>query len=121
MRFLIDMNLSPKWVQIFQNQGWEAKHWSEIGSMDAPDTEIMAWATQHRYIVFTHDLDFGSLLALTNATSPSVIQVRTPNVNPTALATIIIPVIKQYESELKSGSLIVISEWQSRIRIIPLK
>jgi predicted nuclease of predicted toxin-antitoxin system len=121
MNFLIDMNLSPKWVQYFQDEGWHAKHWSEIGSSDAPDTEIMEWATQHQFIVFTHDLDFGSLLALTNATSPSVIQVRTPNVNPKSLAPIVIPVIKQYEAELQAGSLIVISEWQSRIRILPLK
>ena len=40
----------------------------------------MAWAGEHGSVVFTHDLDFGSLLALTQAVGPSVIQVRTQDV-----------------------------------------
>lgn len=36
----------------------------------------MAWALTNDYIVFTHDLDFGTLLAITQADAPSVIQVR---------------------------------------------
>lgn len=45
----------------------------------------MAWARANDYIVFTHDLDFGAMLALTNAESPSVIQVRTQDVTPPIL------------------------------------
>lgn len=120
MRFVIDMNLSPRWVQVFQDEGWNAWHWSDIGIPETPDTEIMAWATQHQAIVFTHDLDFGTLLALTNAGGPSVIQVRTPNVNPLYLSSILIPIIHQYNAELEAGALIVVSEWQARIRILPL-
>ena len=37
----------------------------------------MAWARENGYVVFTHDLDFGTLLALTRDAGPSVIQVRT--------------------------------------------
>lgn len=33
------------------------------------------------YVVFTHDLDFGDILAATNADDPSVIQVRTQNLH----------------------------------------
>ena len=36
----------------------------------------MAWALANGYVVFTHDLDFGTMLALTHATGPSVLQVR---------------------------------------------
>jgi predicted nuclease of predicted toxin-antitoxin system len=34
-----------------------------IGTADAPDTEIMDYAHTHGYTVFTHDLDFGAILA----------------------------------------------------------
>jgi len=44
MRLVIDMNLSPAWVEIFAGAGIEATHWSTIGPANAPDTEIMAWA-----------------------------------------------------------------------------
>ena len=36
MRFLIDMNLSPKWVEFLTNSGHEAAHWVDIGAPDAP-------------------------------------------------------------------------------------
>ena len=73
MKFVIDMNLSPSWVKVFQDWGWEVVHWSSIGSADAPDHEILVWAKQNQVIVFTHDLDFGSILAATHADAPSVI------------------------------------------------
>jgi predicted nuclease of predicted toxin-antitoxin system len=53
--------------------------------MRAPDDIIVSWARENGYIVFTHDLDFGVLLAWTRAESPSVIQVRTQDVFPGVL------------------------------------
>jgi predicted nuclease of predicted toxin-antitoxin system len=37
--------------------------------------EIKSWARAHGAIVFTHDLDFGAMLAATKANAPSVIHV----------------------------------------------
>ena len=67
MRLLVDMNLSPEWVGFLQSAGWEAIHWSTVGNPRAEDEEIMAWARAQKHVVFTHDLDFGTLLALTRA------------------------------------------------------
>jgi predicted nuclease of predicted toxin-antitoxin system len=77
MKLLVDMNLSPNWVVVLKEAGWKAVHWSQVGNLRAADSEILAWAKQNGHIVITHDLDFGSLLALTQAIGPSVIQVRT--------------------------------------------
>lgn len=76
MRFLIDVNLSPAWVGLFASHNIEAIHWTSIGDPRAPDDAIMRHARDNRYVVFTHDLDFGTLLALTRALGPSVLQVR---------------------------------------------
>ena len=65
MRLLIDMNLSPTWVALFGQQRWDAVHWATVGDPQATDGEIMAWARANGYIVFTHDLDFGTILAVT--------------------------------------------------------
>ncbi len=70
------MNLSPDWVAAFATAGIESVHWSTIGDPRAEDTEIIEYARSNEYIVFTHDLDFGTLLAFTQAKGPSVIQVR---------------------------------------------
>ena len=80
------MNLSPEWVPFLHGHGFEAIHWSAIGAGNAPDTEIMQWARNNDCVVFTHDLDFGILLAHSKDGRPSVIQVRTQDVFPTILA-----------------------------------
>lgn len=67
MKLLIDMNLSPDWVEVLNQEGWEAVHWREIGDPRAADVVIMEWARSNGYTVFTHDLDFGTLLAATRA------------------------------------------------------
>lgn len=54
-------------------------------------------------MVFTHDLDFGAILAVTQADAPSVIQVRIQDVLPANLEDVIIQVLRQFESELESG------------------
>jgi predicted nuclease of predicted toxin-antitoxin system len=53
MKILIDMNLSPDWVKVLEEAGWESVHWSMVGDMRAPDDVIMSWARENGYIVFT--------------------------------------------------------------------
>ena len=63
MKILIDMNLSPQWVAVFEGTGKQALHWSHVGPHNAPDHEILFYAKAEGYTVFTHDLDFGAILA----------------------------------------------------------
>ena len=121
MKIVIDMNLSPQWVPILKSAGHEPIHWSQIGADNAPDREIMTWARNNNHIVFTHDLDFGTLLAATNAESPSVIQVRTQDVSPKTLSTVVLSSLKQFEDRLKEGALVTVKQKQSKARVLPLK
>lgn len=119
MKILIDMNLSPLWVNTFAKHNIEAIHWSDVGDPSATDRVIMEWASENGYIVFTHDLDFGALLAATQASSPSVIQVRTQDVLPDQLEETIINVINQCQATLEAGALVTVDETRSRIRVLP--
>jgi predicted nuclease of predicted toxin-antitoxin system len=120
MKILIDMNLSPDWVDVFAKHGITAVHWSTVGNPRAEDSELMDWARTTDHVVFTHDLDFGAALALTQAESPSVFQVRTQDVTPGHLEAAVIGVLKNHESLLEAGALIVLDEGRSRVRILPL-
>jgi predicted nuclease of predicted toxin-antitoxin system len=119
MKLLIDMNLSSDWVDYFARNGWEAVHWSAIGDPRAPDIDLMQWAVANEHVVFTHDLDFGTLLALTQAQAPSVIQVRTQDIMPQTLGANVIRVLRDYQQVLEDGALITIDETRSRVRILP--
>ncbi|WP_448270258.1 DUF5615 family PIN-like protein [Nostoc sp. DSM 114159] len=72
-------------------------------------------------IVFTHDLDFGSLLAATGADTPSVIQVRTQDVLPNSIENLVISALNQFESLLETGALVTVDQAQSRVRILPIR
>ncbi len=121
MKILVDMNLSPAWVAELVAHGLVAKHWSEMGSPRATDAELMQYAREHGYVVFTHDLDFGVLLALTRAAGPSVLQVRTQNVMPSDLGDIVVAVLRDHESALATGALVTVDSVGSRIRILPIR
>jgi predicted nuclease of predicted toxin-antitoxin system len=120
MKILIDMNLSPDWVNVFAKHNISAVHWSTVGDPRAEDTEIIEWARTNGFVVFTHDLDFGTMLALTGGESPSVIQVRTQDVTPAHLETKVLKVLQNHQSLLVSGALVILDEGRERVRILPL-
>jgi predicted nuclease of predicted toxin-antitoxin system len=120
MKILIDMNLSPEWVQEFKLYDIEAVHWSSVGRFDANDKLLIDWAINYNHIIFTHDLDFGTALALTKAEKPSVIQVRTQDVTIPHLSKMVIFTIQKYTELLNNGALVVLDEDKQRIRILPL-
>jgi predicted nuclease of predicted toxin-antitoxin system len=121
MKILIDMNLPPRWVQVFAEAAWEAAHWSQVGAPTASDREIMAWARRNDYVVFTHDLDFSALLATAQEEGPSVIQVRTQNILPEAIGNLVINTLNQFQDELEKGAIITLDPVRARVRILPLK
>ena len=119
MKLLVDMNLSPGWVDLIQQGGWEAVHWVSVGNPRATDKTIMDWAQENGFSVFTHDLDFGTILAVTRAQKPSVLQVRTQDVMPQALGNRMLQVLRDYEPFLEKGALVTVDEGKSRVHILP--
>ena len=120
MKLLVDMNLSPEWVAYLRERGFEATHWSAIGAYHAPDTEVMQWARDHEHVVFTHDLDFGILLAHSRAGRPSVIQVRAQDVSPSHLGPLLVTALRLHGEALRNGALLTVDEAKSRVRILPI-
>jgi predicted nuclease of predicted toxin-antitoxin system len=117
---VVDMNLSVEWSALLTQAGWPTVHWSEVGDPRAEDSTIMAWALAEGRIVFTHDLDFGTALALTHAAGPSVLQVRGPRVLPEHIGPLVLAALRQYEADLSAGALVVVDETRTRARVLPL-
>ena len=92
-----------------------------VGAVNAPDTDIMQWAKESGYVVFTHDLDFGALLAATGAIGPSVVQMRSEEVRPIFMKRVVVDALHAYESELRAGALLTIDPRRMRITLLPLK
>ncbi|HEY0553484.1 MAG TPA: DUF5615 family PIN-like protein [Thermoanaerobaculia bacterium] len=121
MKILVDMNLSPEWVSALSQEGFEAAHWSSVGEPHADDAEILKWCLDHDWIVFTNDLDFGHILALTQAGGPSVVQTRAQDLLPESLGEIVFAALRQNTDALQTGALVVIDEGSLRVRILPIR
>lgn len=121
MKLVIDIDLSPEWVELFQGNGHDAVHWSEVGNPRAPDTVIMTWAREHDHVVFTHDLDFSRVLALSRASGPSVFQVRTEDVLPSGIGALVLSALRQHGDALQAGAIVVLDATSSRARILPIQ
>ena len=120
MAILIDMNLSPYWVDVLRSAGFEAVHWSAIGPVNATDKSIMDWALENNHVIFTHDLDFSAILSATNAKSPSVFQVRTQDTMPQTIGLLVVQAFKQFATVLEEGALVTLDAVKSRARVLPL-
>lgn len=119
MKLLVDMNLSPQWIPFLRDAGWEAIHWSDVGKADAGDVEIMAYAAAHDYVVVTHDLDFGAILAVTHGKKPSVVQIRSEDVSPKVIGRQTAAALRQVQRELEAGALLTIESERIRLRLLP--
>ena len=121
MKLLVDMNLSPSWVERLARHGFEAVHWSTIGAATAPDVEILTWANEHEFVLITNDLDFSGILAASAGASPSVVQIRTQDLLSDDAVSIVAKALEAHREDIKRGALLSIDEGGTRVRILPLK
>lgn len=120
MRFIVDMNLSPEWCVLLIESGHEARHWSEVGHRAALDTEILANAADSQAVVFTHDLDYGAILAFSGASTPSVLQVRDQDVDPATLGPAVLAAIEAAKDALERGAIVTVDRIRSKVTVLPL-
>lgn len=120
MKCLADMGISPHSVAFLRKLGIEAVHLHELGLDRLPDAEIMAKALQEDYVVLTHDLDFGELLALSGAKLPSVVIFRLQNMTPANVNHYLRVLVDGYQDVLAEGVIISVTEGHLRVRKLPI-
>lgn len=120
MKLHVDMNLTPRWVEVLVAGGFEAAHWASLGAANASDAIPMRYAQTHDYVVLTHDLDFSAILATTHGNKPSVVQLRADNVSPDAIGAQVVRALRQMPRELAEGALLTIDPSRTRLRLLPL-
>lgn len=120
MRFLADMGISPRSVGFLRDQGFEAVHLRELGLDRLPDGEIMEKARREDYVVLTHDLGFGELLALAGAELPTVVIFRLKSMRPSNLNQYLQILITEHHGAMTKGAILSVSEQHIRVRTLPI-
>ncbi len=120
MKFLLDVNMSRLWVEVLKSGGHDVVQWQDIGDPTENDERIMLWARENDHIVLTCDLDFGDILAVTNAAKPSVIQFRLGRLKPAALVAKLEVALRTYKVKLEEGALITLDPGSLRVHRLPM-
>jgi predicted nuclease of predicted toxin-antitoxin system len=120
MRLVIDMNMSIKWVEALRHNGFEAEHWSGLGTRDAPDRTIMDHAAENDAIVVTRDLDFSSILAVNGFERPSVVHLSERDRFSPATVERLSSALRRFEAELDAGAIVSLAAGRVRMRRLPL-
>lgn len=79
-----------------------------MGPNDAPDRQLLAYADPRRLVLVTQDLDFGMLLAMGGAKTPSVIQFRAQDVLPSDVGSFFLAAIESAHDQIAAGALTTI-------------
>lgn len=121
MKFLLNVNIPPSLCELLDNQGHTSRHISLVGKATAKDTEIIEIAKENNETIITHDLDYGSLLAFSNESKPSVIIFRVHQLSKEICFNLIQENWKNIENFLESGAIVIIEQESLRIRALPIK
>lgn len=101
--------------------GIDAVHWSTVGAGNAPDTELLQYAAENDQIIVTHDLDFGTMLAVSGLAKPSVIQLRDDDVSPEHVSPRLVGALNTLATELQTGALVTLDAQKLRSRLLPIR
>jgi predicted nuclease of predicted toxin-antitoxin system len=121
VNFLIDNPLSPRVAVGLRAAGHDAVHVLDYGMHAATDEAIFERAALESRVVVSADTDFGTLLALREATSPSVILLRAASLrradDQVALILVALP---STETALRRGAIVILERHRLRLRDLPI-
>lgn len=121
MKFLLDANLSPTLIEPLHQAGHDATHVADLGLLRASDDAIFDLAAAEGYVVITADNDFPMMLALQDASRPSVVLLRhvgeLPRRAQDALLAANLPAVL---GDLAGGAIVSLSPTRLAVRALPI-
>jgi predicted nuclease of predicted toxin-antitoxin system len=122
MKLLVDANLSPTVAAGLREAGFDAIHVADLNLVTATDDVIFDRAVQVGRVVITVDSDFGMLLVLRRATSPSVVHLRhVAELLPEDHLALLVANLPKITEDLERGAIASRSPSRLAVRDLPLR
>ena len=120
MKLLLDQGLARTTSARLRELGVDTLHVGDEGMATASDPAIIEFARRTGRVVVTLDADFHSLLALSHASSPSVIRLRVERIRAEEMTHLILSVITACGPDLERGAMVTADLQRARLRRLPL-
>ena len=121
MKFLVDNALSPNLAVGLRAAGHDVVHLRDIGLASASDADVFQVALDDDRVIVSEDTDFGTLLALRDATKPSVVLFRGVQDRSAAnLLSLLLANLPAVAGDLDAGAVVAIENARVRVRRLPL-
>jgi predicted nuclease of predicted toxin-antitoxin system len=117
---LLDQGLPRSTTIRLSALGLDAEHVGDCGLATADDQTILDYARRRGHTIVTLDADFHKYLALSRATTPSVIRIRIEGLKAEQLAALLVDVLDECREDLSRGAVISATETRIRLRNLPL-
>ena len=122
MNFLVDNALSPRVAAGLRAAGHDAVHVLDYAMQAATDEAVFERANLESRVVVSADTDFGTLLALGEATSPSVILFRVASLRRADdQVGLILTALPSIEAALRRGAIVILERHRLRLRDLPIR
>ena len=122
MRFLLDENQSPRVADHLAEAGHDVVHVRDLDMRTSPDADILEVAREDDRVVVSADVDFGELLARSNADRPSILLFRRQQQRRARqLAALILANLDDVAEDLESGAVVVFDADRIRVRRLPFQ
>ena len=116
----MENGLSPQLAPARGRAAHDAVHARDRGLSQADDDTIFDAAARERRVILAQDTDFGTILAMRAAGSPSVILFRCAAKSTEALLALLIANLPAVHGHLEAGTVVVIEDARIRVRRLPI-
>ena len=117
---MLDQGLPHTTTHLLQALGWDVEHTNNIGMNRASDGAILDYARKTDRVCVTLDADFHMLLALGQATRPSVIRIRQEGLKAEDIVQLLTRICPKIANQVLQGALVTVTEKRLRIRQLPV-
>jgi predicted nuclease of predicted toxin-antitoxin system len=121
IKLLMDMGLPRRTAEDLASAGWDAVHVAARGRARARDDEIIDWARDEGRVIVTLDADFARMLATAGAASPSLVWLRIDGLDRRRATELLERLLPQIEADLRTGSIVSVTEAAVRVRPMPVR
>lgn len=119
-RVLLDQGCPRSAAQLLRLPDWDVVHAGTLGMARASDLELLDYARNEHRVCVTLDADFHATLAVSAATSPSVVRIRIEGLDAQGFAALILRVWPKIADAIEVGALVTVRPDSVRVRRLPI-